>query len=83
MTTAPVATKPVLRRGSTDIDVAIVQDLLKTIGLYQASVDQIFGAKTEAAVREFQQRGQLQVDGVVSAKTWKSLESLATFQTFD
>lgn len=81
--TAPIAAKPVLRRGSTNMDVAIVQGLLKDIGLYKSAVDQIFGQNTEAAVRDFQRQNQLQVDGVVGAKTWKALENVAIFQTFD
>jgi len=80
---APITNKPVLRQGSTGIDVEIVQGLLKEAGYYKSVVDQIFGQNTEAAVRAFQRDRQLQVDGVVGAKTWKALEDLATFLTFD
>lgn len=79
---APVAMKPILRRGSTGIDVGIVQQVLKDAGFYQSIVDQIFGLKTEAAVRAFQRRYELQVDGVVGSKTWSALESEALIQSF-
>jgi peptidoglycan hydrolase-like protein with peptidoglycan-binding domain len=80
---APVTAKAILRQGSTGSDVEIVQNLLKQIGLYKSAMDQVFGKNTEAAVREYQRINQLQVDGVVGAKTWKILESTAIFLTFD
>ena len=80
---APIAAKPILRRGSTGSDVEIAQGLLKDGGYYKSAVDQIFGQHTEAAVRAFQQARQLQVDGVIGAKTWKAFENLAVFLTFD
>lgn len=80
---APIATKPVLRRSSTGIDVEIIQGLLKDSGYYKSVVDQVFGQNTEAAVRAFQRDRQLLVDGIVGAKTWKAFEDLATYLTFD
>lgn len=80
---ALIATKPILRRGSTGADVEIIQALLKEAGIYKSIVDQIFGQQTETAVRTFQRDRQLQVDGVVGTKTWKALENTAIFLTFD
>jgi peptidoglycan hydrolase-like protein with peptidoglycan-binding domain len=36
-------------------------------------VDGIFGPKTEAAVRGFQQNDNLSVDGIVGRQTWTAL----------
>ncbi|MBR0508174.1 MAG: spore cortex-lytic enzyme [Clostridia bacterium] len=58
-----------LRRGSTGDDVIAVQKRLKQWGYYSGSVDGIYGYATERAVRWFQQKNGLQVDGVVGEKT--------------
>jgi N-acetylmuramoyl-L-alanine amidase len=58
-----------LRRGSTGSDVIAVQKRLKQWGYYSGSVDGIFGYATEKAVRWFQQKNGLTVDGVVGEKT--------------
>lgn len=81
--TAPIATKPALRRGSTGVEVEIAQTVLREGGYYKSTVDKNFGQNTEAAVRAFQHDRQLQVDGVIGLKTWQALENLATFLTFD
>jgi hypothetical protein len=39
-------------------------------------VDGIFGAKTEAAVKNFQQKNGLAADGIVGNKTWRKLAGL-------
>ena len=58
-----------LRRGSTGDDVIAVQKRLKQWGYYDGAVDGIFGYATERAVRWFQQKNGLTVDGVVGEKT--------------
>jgi N-acetylmuramoyl-L-alanine amidase len=58
-----------LRRGSTGDDVTAVQKRLKQWGYYAGSVDGIYGYATEKAVRWFQQKNGLTVDGVVGEKT--------------
>lgn len=40
---------------------------------YNLTVDGIFGIKTETAVRNYQAKNDLSVDGVVGAKTWSKL----------
>ena len=50
-----------------------LQTLLCDVG-GALTADGIFGAKTEAAVRTFQQQNQLTVDGIVGPKTWAALE---------
>ena len=68
-----------LRRGTTGPSVVTVQVSLNRISQnYPAipkisSVDGIFGAQTEAAVRKFQEIVNLDVDGVVGRATWYAL----------
>jgi peptidoglycan hydrolase-like protein with peptidoglycan-binding domain len=42
-------------------------------GADDLDVDGIFGPKTEAAVRAFQQNENLAVDGIVGTQTWTAL----------
>jgi len=58
-----------LKRGSTGDEVAAVQKKLKQWGYYSGSVDGVFGYATERAVRWFQEKNGLTVDGVVGEKT--------------
>ena len=58
-----------LRRGSTGDEVIAVQKRLKQWGYYSGAVDGIFGYGTERAVRWFQEKNGLTVDGVVGEKT--------------
>lgn len=67
---------PLLKRGSQGRMVKTVQMLLESIGDYQGEIDSEFGLLTEAAVKTFQQRFQLKVDGIVGAKTWSALSSI-------
>lgn len=64
---------PILRRGSRGEAVSMVQSALKEIREYQGNVDGDFGPMTEAAVRSFQQRRNIPVDGIVGAATWTQL----------
>lgn len=65
----------VLYRGvqGCDEDVGRLQVLLAEAGYYHGSIDGIFGPGTENAVRTFQHRLKLQVDGIVGKKTWSAL----------
>lgn len=66
----PVLTaEAALRRGSKGDEVAAVQKRLKQWGYYDGAVDGVFGAATERAVRLFQKKNGLQVDGVIGPKT--------------
>ena len=68
-----------LRRGTTGPSVITLQVMLNRISQsYPAipkvpSVDGIFGARTEAAVRKFQEVFNLQSDGIVGKATWYAL----------
>ena len=63
--------RPTLRRGARGDLVRQVQSDLKI------HVDGVFGAMTEAAVRQFQREHGLVPDGIIGPRTWASLETLA------
>lgn len=63
----------VLRIGSKGEQVKTVQRLLNAMGYDCGEADGDFGAKTASAVKAFQQREGLTVDGVVGAKSWSAL----------
>jgi len=60
--------------GSSGDSVRQLQTSLNRFG-YGLDVDGGFGPKTEAAVRDYQTRNNLQVDGVVGSETWSSLSN--------
>src|SRR5690606_28497697 len=64
---------PTLRRRAQGAYVRLLQRLMVMAGLDPGSIDGIFGAKTEAAVKAYQKRYGLVVDGVVGQKTWGQL----------
>ena len=57
-------------RGNT---VKTIQQKLKNWGYYKGAVDGIFGSQTKQAVRYFQQKNGLKVDGIVGNKTLAAL----------
>lgn len=61
------------RRGSNGPEVKKIQARLGELGLYSGDVDGIFGGGTESAVKSFQQKNGLEVDGIVGGNTWKKL----------
>ena len=76
-----------LRRGSSGPNVVVIQVELNRISQnYPAipklsPIDGIFGSKTEAAVRKFQEIFGLEVDGIVGKATWYALVRLYTAVT--
>lgn len=62
-----------LKRGSRGELVKQVQTKLKSWGYYTGSVDGIFGSGTESAVKSFQKKNGLTVDGIVGKKTAAAL----------
>jgi len=64
---------PPLRRGDRGPLVSILQTHLERAGFDVGAIDGIFGARTEAALRAFQQQRNLPVTGVVDVATWRAL----------
>ena len=63
-----------VQRGSEGPAVSAVQHNLRfAYGHSDLAVDGVFGPKTEAAVKEFQTKFKLAVDGIVGPITWNTL----------
>ena len=71
-TAATVLPFPLVRKGDQNHPVKTLQYLLRARG-HTVTVDGIFGPKTDAAVRAFQQQKGLSVDGIVGPNTWSAL----------
>jgi murein L,D-transpeptidase YcbB/YkuD len=63
---------PTLRQGRANDQVQAAQYLLREHG-HQIAADNIFGPKTDAAVRAFQSAAHLTVDGIIGPRTWSVL----------
>ena len=59
--------------GSRGQEVRTIQDKLKRWGYYYGNVDGIYGSQTVAAVKRFQQKNGLQVDGISGPQTLKAM----------
>lgn len=57
------------KRGSTGSEVRKIQEKLINWGYMTGSVDGVYGAKTEAAVKRFQQKNGLTPDGIAGSAT--------------
>jgi peptidoglycan hydrolase-like protein with peptidoglycan-binding domain len=71
-TTSTILPWPLVRQGDQGHPVPSLQYLLRARG-HGVSVDGIFGSRTDAAVRAFQQSRGLAVDGIVGPNTWTAL----------
>lgn len=67
-------TKQTQRMGSKGACVRELQNLLLAKGMKPGPADGVFGPKTAAAVRAFQKKSKLTVDGVVGPITWAALK---------
>jgi peptidoglycan hydrolase-like protein with peptidoglycan-binding domain/glucan-binding YG repeat protein len=74
--TAPVLTT-LLKRGSSGEAVRQIQLRLKELGYAVGTADGLFGSLTDAAVRAFQRRAGLTVDGIVGRLTVQALYDAA------
>ena len=61
------------KRGSSGSEVREIQTRLKNWGYYTGSVDGVYGAKTEEAVKYFQRKNGLKVDGIAGKQTLEKM----------
>lgn len=61
-----------LRYRSNDQEVYVLEEILQSLG-YPVYVSTYFGKDTDRAVRDFQQKNNLVVDGIVGLKSWSKL----------
>lgn len=59
--------------GSRGEEVRTIQTKLKRWGYYNGNVDGIYGSQTLAAVKKFQQKNGLTVDGIAGTKTLQAM----------
>ncbi|MFJ4938005.1 peptidoglycan-binding protein, partial [Streptomyces pseudovenezuelae] len=59
--------------GATGADVAEAQCLLRRAGISPGGIDGMFGPLTLRAVKTFQDRAGLTVDGMLGPRSWKAL----------
>ena len=69
-----------LKLGSSGTKVRDLQQDLTTLGYYWADITGNFGSKTEAAVKNFQQKNNLTADGVAGSKTLSAIASAVARQ---
>jgi len=67
------ASADLYKKGASGPTVSEIQTRLKNWGYYSGAVDGVYGSQTEKAVRWFQQKNGLQVDGQVGDKTLAAL----------
>ena len=73
-------TRNQLSYGSQGSEVSELQKLLNQNG-YTLDEDGIFGSKTQDAVKDYQQKNNLDVDGIVGTNTWGALTKASTGTT--
>ena len=59
--------------GSRGTEVKTIQEKLKRWGYYSGSVDGIYGSQTVSAVKSFQKKNRLTVDGIAGTQTLKAM----------
>ena len=73
-------TRNQLSYGSQGSDVTELQKLLNKNG-YRLAEDGVFGTKTQSAVKDYQQKNNLSVDGIVGTNTWGALTGAGSSST--
>lgn len=84
-TAQPASSGSTLKSGSSGSAVKTLQGNLIMLGYLNSSADGLFGAKTEAAVKQYQRRNGLTADGIAGAKTNASIQTevLKTIKVVD
>ncbi len=67
------STDALSRLGSTGSEVTKIQTRLKNWGYYKGAVDGKYGAATQKAVKEFQRKNGLTVDGIAGSSTLNAM----------
>ena len=70
----------VVSRGTKGLTAEILQKILRDTGDYTGDIDGVAGAYTDKAIRAYQKRNGLDVDGFFGPKSWLSL--LTTYPTY-
>ena len=70
---AQSASADLYKKGSNGETVSEIQTRLKNWGYYDGAIDGVYGSRTEAAVRWFQQKNGLTADGQVGDQTLAAL----------
>jgi hypothetical protein len=70
---AQAVKSPLLKQGARGADVVKLQKELKAAGFNPGAADGVFGPKTDAAVKAYQAKYKLSVDGKVGQQTWGKL----------
>ncbi|WP_185819900.1 peptidoglycan-binding protein [Salibacterium salarium] len=65
----------IIESGDKGSTVSLLQRQLKDLGFYNKDVTGVFGPMTEEAVRKFQQKNQLEIDGLAGPKTLNKLKN--------
>jgi peptidoglycan hydrolase-like protein with peptidoglycan-binding domain len=73
----PLYGRRLIRHGQVGLDVSVLQFTLSRRGMRVGGIDGVFGRNTDRAVRRFQSRRGLVVDGVVGPVTRRALKSNA------
>jgi N-acetylmuramoyl-L-alanine amidase len=68
-----IADLPILRLGADGPAVFWLQTRLQTGGFFKGTIDGVFGAETETAVKAAQQNYGIEADGVVGNTTWRAI----------
>ena len=69
----PIYNYSLSKYGSSGDEVKKIQEKLRAWGYYSGNVDGIYGSKTFEAVKKFQKKNNLTVDGIAGEKTLSAL----------